>query len=212
MPRVILSRQRLTETKRANIGHIIIFCEGISEKNYFDYFAQILKDNKYNDIKVELETAGGNAQRVLNFANDFLSQEQNQHKFASYAKYLAFDCDAPPTIQAVILAASCYELLATNLLFETWLLMHFENVDIPLSKGETENHLSNHLDLTYKKGDIGIIRKIIQNGSPEEAIQNAKRLAAKYEQEDKNMFRCIDEMNPYTTVYELVEQFMLTIS
>ena len=38
MGRTQLTPQRLSETKRINIGKIIIFCEGKTEKYYFDYF------------------------------------------------------------------------------------------------------------------------------------------------------------------------------
>ena len=43
MGRTQLSPQRLSETKKTNIGRIIIFCEGKTEKYYFDYFAEIIK-------------------------------------------------------------------------------------------------------------------------------------------------------------------------
>ncbi len=129
MGRTMLSPQRLSEIKKINIGHIIIFCEGKTEKYYFDYFAKIIKKNKYTDIEVVLETANGNAQSVLNYANKFMSDESNNQKYSTYGKYLAFDCDAPPDIQAVISSADEYELLISNHLFETWLLMHFEDVE-----------------------------------------------------------------------------------
>lgn len=57
MGRTLLSPQRLVETKQTNIGRIIIFCEGKTEKYYFEYFAEIIKKNKYTDIEVVLETA-----------------------------------------------------------------------------------------------------------------------------------------------------------
>lgn len=129
MGRTQLSPRRLSETKKTNIGRIIIFCEGKTEKYYFDYFAEIIKKNKYTDVEVVLETAGGNAQTVLNCANKFMADEENNQKFNNYGKYLAFDCDDPPDIQSVVLGAAGYELLVTNYLFETWLLMHFEDVE-----------------------------------------------------------------------------------
>lgn len=95
MGRTQLSPQRLSETKKTNIGRIIIFCEGKTEKYYFDYFAEIIKKNKYTDIAVVLETANGNAQTVLNFANEFMNNERHNQKFNTYGKYLAFDCDDP---------------------------------------------------------------------------------------------------------------------
>jgi hypothetical protein len=212
MSRTILSSQRLSETKKANIGRIIIFCEGKTEKYYFDYFAEIIKKNKYTEVEVVLEIANGNAQSVLNYANDFMAKEENNRKYSNYGKYLAFDCDDPPDIQTVVRASKGYELLLSNSLFETWLLMHFEQVDLKLSKRQTYRHLSGHLNSSYVKGQKGKTREIIQNGDIEKAIDNAKALEEQYQTQGKTVFTNIKEMNPYTSVYWLIEQFMLEIS
>lgn len=137
MGRTVLSPQRLSEIKRTNIGRIIIFCEGKTEKYYFDYFAEIIRKNKYTDIEVILQTASGNARAVLNCANKFMTEETHIQKYGTYGKYLAFDCDAPP---------------------------------------------------------------------------NAKKLEERYEAEGKNIFADIENMNPFTNVYKLTEQFMAEIS
>lgn len=208
MGRTQLTPRRLSETKKTNIGRIIIFCEGKTEKYYFDYFAESIKKNKYTDVEVVLETAGGNAQTVLSFMAD----EEYNRKFNTYGKYLAFDCDDPPNIQAVVRAARGYELLLSNHLFETWLLMHFEDAWVKLSKREIYRHLTEHLLGTYSKGQKGKTREIIQNGSIEKAIDNAKALEQRYDEDGKSVFTNIKEMNPYTSVYKLIEQFMVEIS
>lgn len=212
MGRTRLSPQRLSETKKTNIGRIIIFCEGKTEKYYFDYFAEIIKKNKYTDVEVVLETANGNAQTVLNCANEFLAVEEHNQKFNNYGKYLAFDCDDPPDIQAVVLAAAGYELLISNYLFETWLLMHFEDVEEKISKGEIYRRLSYHLQDVYSKGHKGKTREIVRNGNIEKAIDNARTLEKQYVAEGKSIFSNIKDMNPFTSVYKLIEQFMVEIS
>lgn len=212
MGRTQLSPQRLSETKRTNIGRIIIFCEGKTEKYYFDYFAEIIKKNKYTDVEVVLKTANGNAQTVLNCAVEFMADEKNNQKFSTYGRYLAFDCDDPPDIQAVVTAATGYELLVSNYLFETWLLMHFEDVEEKISKKEIYQRLSMYLHNTYSKGHKGKTREIVQNGNIEKAIDNAKALEKRYIAEGKSIFTSIKDMNPFTNVYKLVEQFMVEIS
>lgn len=216
MGKTILSPQRLVQTEKANIGYVIIFCEGKTEKFYFDYFAEIIKKNKYTDIKVEIESANGNAQTVLNFANEFLENEENNRKYGLYDKYLAFDCDDPKDIQAVITAsqpkARPYKLLLSNYLFETWLLMHFENVEVEIKKREIYRRLSFHLNQRYSKAHKGKIREIIQNGNIEKAIDNARAIDMSYSIKGKSIFSNIKEMNPYTNVYELIEQFLIEIS
>lgn len=159
-----------------------------------------------------METAGGNAQTVLNCANQFMKNEENNRKFAVYGKYLAFDCDDPPDIQSVVLAAAGYELPVSNHLFETWLLMHFEDVGEKISKREIYQRLSSHLRNAYSKGHKGKTREIIQNGNIEKAIDNAKTLERQYMSQGKYIFSDIEDMNPFTTVHKLVEQFMIEIS
>ena len=212
MGRTQLSPQRLSETRKTNIGRIIIFCEGKTEKYYFDYFAEIIKKNKYTDVEVVLETANGNAQTVLNRANNFMADAEHNRKFSTYGKYLAFDCDDPPDIQAVVQAASGYELLISNHLFEIWLLMHFEDVEEKLSKSEIYRRLSAHLHGSYSKGHKGKTREIVQTGDIEKAIDNARALEKQYAAEGKSIFANIKDMNPFTNVYKLIEQFMVEIS
>lgn len=212
MGRTQLSPQRLSETKKTNIGHIVIFCEGRTEKFYFDYFAEIIKKNKYTEVEVVLETANGNAQTVLKYANSFMADEEHNRKFSTYGKYLVFDCDDPPDIQSVVLAAKDYELLISNYLFETWLLMHFEEVDKKHTKRQTYRRLSEHLNNAYSKGHRGKTREIIQNGEIEKAIDNARILEQQYAAEGKIIFTSIKDMNPYTSVHKLIEQFMVEIS
>lgn len=212
MARTELSPQRRLEIKKTNIGRIVIFCEGKTEKYYFDYFAEIIKKNKYTDVEVVLETANGNAQTVLSYADTFMADENHNRKFSTYGKYLAFDCDDPPNIQAVVQAAKEYELLISNHLFETWLLMHFEDVEVKLSKREIYRRLSAHLHSSYSKGHKGKTREIVQNGNIEKAIDCAKILEQQYAEDGRSVFTSIKEMNPYTSVHKLIEQFMVEIS
>jgi len=212
MGRTELSPQRLAATQRTNIGRIIIFCEGNTEKYYFDYFSEILNMNKFTDVEVVTESVNANALTVLNFANEFLSLEENNRKFSAYGKYLAFDCDDPKEIQAVITAAKDYELLISNYLFEIWLLMHYEEVELKLSKQQIYQHLSEYLNSPYRKGKKGIIREIIRTGSIEKAIDNGIKLEKVYEEQGKTIDKNIKEMNPFSNVYKVIEQFMLEIS
>lgn len=89
--------------------------------------------------------------------------------------------------------------------------MHFEEVDIKLSKREIYHRLSSHLHNTYSKGHKGKISEIIQNGNIEKAIDNARALDNTYIACGKSIFSSIEDMNPYTNVYKLIEQFVLEI-
>lgn len=216
MARTRLSPSRQANIKNTNIGKIILFCEGETEKNYFEYFADILTKNKYNNIQVVVETASGNASRVLNAADEYLKNEVNLRKYANYKKYLVFDCDAPPNIQRVInkmlISMNNYELVVSNHIFEIWLLMYFEEVELKLSKKKIYEKLTLHLNTRYEKASAGIIRKIIKEGAIESALRNAEALEAKYMKSEMDITHSIGKMNPYTNVHILVEQLMSAIS
>ena len=83
-----LLRQREIEQKELYIGKILIFCEGYTEKNYFEFFKKLIKD-KFSNIVIETETVGSNARAVYNYAESFLKNDQNVSKYAVYDKYLA---------------------------------------------------------------------------------------------------------------------------
>lgn len=219
MARTVLSPTRRAQMRNPNIGKVIIFCEGETEKYYFDYFVEIIEKGKsagkFTDIHVETESANGNARRVLDYADEYMLNDDNNRKFGLYDKYLTFDCDAPQNIQSVITDACShgdYTLLLTNYLFETWLLMHYEDLKERITKRETYRRLSAHLNSKYQKRRKGLIREILSNGNVEKAIENAEVLNEQYESDGLNIYSSIADMNPYSTVYTLVEQLLLAIS
>lgn len=107
--------------------------------------------------------------------------------------------------------------MISNPLFEIWLLMHLEDVSTPLSKKNIYKHMEYHLNIednTYikQKDNNGIIRKIINNESLKSAIYNAKTLESIYNSKNKSFKSNISELNPYTNVHTLIEQFLIVIS
>lgn len=213
MSRTLLPSERRTEVRGTHVGRVLIFCEGQTEKYYFDYFAEIINKSKYTDVAVVSENVGGNANSVRLFADQFMSVEENIQKYSNFKKYLAFDCDAPSNIQEVIANSTDYELLVTNPFFETWLLMHFENVETKLSKANIYRRLEYHLGISkYRKARKGYIRKSVMIGDVVAAIDNAAKLDKKYTSEGKNIYTSIKDMDPYSGVYRLIEHFMQEIS
>jgi hypothetical protein len=146
-----------------------------------------------------------------------MGDERNNRKYKDYKKYLAFDCDAPPDIQSVICnmrdSDVDYHLLISNKLFETWLLMYFEDVNQVMSKSKVYRHLENHLHgKLYRKARKGLIREILHNGNVELAIENAGRLRKQHVDAELSVYRDVRRMNPYTSVHDLVEQFMIALT
>jgi hypothetical protein len=221
MARLNLNIPRTEETKNPNLGRVVVFCEGSTETNYFSYFASIVEGNKnkYSHLDIVPVNAEGNAQAVLNFANEYVSVDKNDRYLKHYKKYLVFDCDSPDDIQRVIRdmkSVNRYELLPSNLLFETWLLMHFEEIDTPLRKRVTYIKMKEALHLeqygSAEKSSMGIIRQIIGDGaSVRLAIENAKKMQKKWDDLDYTIEVNILEINPYTAVYTLVEDILLEL-
>jgi hypothetical protein len=157
----------------------------------------------------------GNSKTVLQYANAYLLDEKNNSRYSNYMKYLIFDCDdknvnSQEIINKAIKSNNSYEILVTNKAFEIWLLMHFEIVDAA-HKNKIINRLSNKLGHEYIKANKGIISEIIKVGSIKIAIDNAKGLCEKYENEGMNICNSINDMNPYTNVHILVEQLLIAM-
>jgi hypothetical protein len=76
-----------------------------------------------------------------------------------------------------------------------------------------EDHLKLD-DKTYAKhkNDSGIIRQIISTESVKSAIDNAKTLEIFYNSQNKTFSTNLDELNPYTNLHTLVEQFLVAVS
>lgn len=215
MARINIDVPRTEATEKKYLGKTLIFCEGSTEHNYLKYFADILNENqnKFTDVKIELENAEGNAKTVLNHANNYFEKDENKNKYSSYDVYLVFDCDDPSNIQEVIIqmmeSENGYILLLTNLLFELWLLMHFEEVSAPIKKINIYNKLADHLGLEeYKSRDktsLGRIRQILGDGiNVSSAIQNAMRLEDEMKSKDYTVNENIELMNPYTTMHKIM--------
>ena len=113
---------------------------------------------------------------VYNYAEEFLGIAENASKYLHYEKHLVFDCDAPENIQEVIAlmkdSENDYILDYSNLLFETWQVMHFQNLepDKDNSKRAILRLMRDYLDVTKytkkMKSSKGTIGKILgSNGN-----------------------------------------------
>lgn len=223
MPRLVNGERTITNPKPENAGKLLIFCEGYTEYNYLDYFRQYINYNlraKYSDVVIEPINAEGNAMHVYDFAEDFLRDDENARKYVYYEKHLVFDCDAPENIQEVITLMKHsdhqYILDYSNLLFETWLVMHFQNLkpDHDNSKRAIIRLMAQYLGVTTykkKKAEKGIIGQILGSNGNERirsAIENAKLLEAYWKAEGKTMDKDIAEMNPSVDIYKLIERLL----
>lgn len=132
-----------------------------------------------------------------------------------------FDCDAPEDIQKVIIlmqkSENNYILDYSNLLFETWLVMHFQDLRVEdnNSKRNIIKRMREYLGVTKyttkvkaAKGTIGKILGSNGNEKIRAAIENAKMLEKHWREEGKEIDKCVVQMNPSVNVYKLIERLL----
>lgn len=223
LPRLVNGERKIVNVRQEKAGKLLLFCEGATEYNYFYYFKKYIDNNTHartSDVVIEPINVEGNAKLVYEYAENFLQDEENARKYLHYEKHLIFDCDAPEDIQDVLLlmseSANEYVLSFSNLLFETWLAMHFQDLE---PGGENEKKIYDTICqclgiLEYgskekvAEGTIGQILGSNRNERIRAAIKNAKTLEMHWKESDKDYKKHITEMNPTAEVYKLVERLL----
>lgn len=224
MGRLVNGQRMITNPIPEHAGKLLIFCEGSTEYNYMDYFKKYLENNmrvKYTDVVLEPINTEGNAMHVLRYAEEFLENDENARKYALYEKHLVFDCDAPEDIQSVVsemlLSANDYTIDYSNLLFETWLVMHFEEItlDSKVSKSGIYEKMRDFLQVDHygskEKAAPGTIGALLGNNGNEKiraAIVNARKLEQYWTEAGKSFHHNIHEMNPSVRIHDLVERLL----
>ncbi len=224
MGRLVNGERKITKPIPEHAGKLLIFCEGSTEYNYMDYFKKYLENNKkikYTDVVLEPINTEGNARHVFQYAEEFLADEQNARKYALYEKHLIFDCDAPDDIQEVISdmigSSNVFILDYSNLVFETWLVMHFQEmtVDSRKTKSQVYSTMRDYLKVenygSKEKAATGTIAALLGSDGDEKiraAIVNAKELEIYWKEERKNYQKDIETMNPSVSIHSLVERLL----
>lgn len=110
-----------------------------------------------------------------------------------------------------------YILDYSNLLFETWLVMHFQNLepDKDNSKRVILKLMRDYLNVTRytkkmkaSKGTIGRILGSNGNEKIRAAIENAKLLEKHWKEAGKDIDKDITRMNPAVDIYKLIERLL----
>lgn len=224
LSRLVNGERKISYQKPENVGKILAFCEGATEFNYLNYFKKYLDNNihaKYSDIVIEPINTEGNAMNVFNYAEKFLSNEENARKYVYYEKHLIFDCDAPENIKTVISlmrqSPNNYFLDYSNLLFETWLVMHFQDLEPNenVNKRQIISQIREILGISRytskikaSEGMIGQILGSDGNNNIRAAIKNAKQLEKYWRELELTIDKNAEQMNPSVGIYELVERML----
>jgi len=224
LPRLVNGERKIVNPIRENVGKLLIFCEGTTEYNYLDYFRKYINNNlrvKYSDIVIEPLDVGGNAMHVFKYAEEFLKEKENSSKYLYYEKHLVFDCDAPEDISNVLnlmkSSDNDYVLDYSNLLFETWLVMHYQNLEVGVNVDKRSiirlirEYLCVNRYTSKIKASKGTIGKILGSNGNEKirnAIENAKILEKHWKETGCSMYKDIKKMNPSVEIYKLIERLL----
>jgi hypothetical protein len=177
---------------------ILIVCEGSkTEPNYFRAFPE----NQRVYDEVDIHGTGYNTVSLVQKAIQLRNEAQKNHK--PYQEvWCVFDRDSFPWEsfnEAIALSKRekircAYSIEA----FELWYLLHFNYYDAALSRAQYKEKLTDALGTEYLKNDTRMYERL--KSKQKKAIQNAKKL---------NISQCnkaIQDQNPVTTVFELVEK------
>jgi sulfur relay (sulfurtransferase) DsrC/TusE family protein len=210
------SFQRKTNIKPTRKRFLII-CEGQqTEYNYFKSFQIIGRDTK--TVHIDIVPLGAVGITVVKEAKKRKDQDGS---YQQDEVWCVFDRDAKKENnnqknfnEAIKLAMeNKLNLAISNDAFELWYLLHYEYYESETHRSNIIKMLTKRLGEKFSKNDANMYEKIKDKQS--QAIKNAKKLWLIYADLqfiDQNIKLSIEErmkrhnINPSTTVYELVEK------
>ncbi len=205
----VQTKKRGKATRETHLGRLILFVEGKSELAYFNALKEMVRQDRYSNLE-PVNCKGKTATNVLHRAEKFFQSNPRAADHRDDAKYLVFDCDAPPEIGELIreMRKKGYKTLYSNACFETWLLMHVEDVKQKYTVEEAEDRLTKWLGARYKKGDAKQIQRIIEGKNIAKAIERAQARCKQNADKKYNICRDVPDMNPCTSVHVLVQELL----
>lgn len=203
-----LTRRRSRNIKSKLEYHLII-CEGTkTEPNYFKALRAKIVGKNREKIVIEIM---GKSRGTTNLLEEAIKEVRKSFNYISNV-WLVYDKDEFTNDSFNMVVEKCNELnkqnetiynpIWSNECIETWILLHFNRFDTPISRKDCIKKIdqifkSNNLG-KYQKNDESLYEKL----SPylNNAIENAKWLESRY---DNTVFP--SQMNPCTKIYRLVE-------
>lgn len=188
--------------------NFLIVCEGKeTEPNYFKYFEKIGKNNQ--TAKIEIKALGAVGITVVKEAKKL---KENYGDYADDEVWCVFDRDAKKENnnqqnfnEAIKLAIeNKINLAVSNDAFELWYLLHYEYYESETHRSDYQKLLSARLAEKYEKNSINMYEKLKDKQS--NAIKNAKKLWLNYDNPNQLDDLTKHNINPSTTVYQLVEK------
>jgi hypothetical protein len=175
----------------------LIVCEG--ERTEPNYFIGLEKSLPKGILSIEIVGTGFNTLEVVNEAIRLRNKDIDRYDFV----WAVFDKDSFPAerYNAAIQLAEKESIgcAYSNEAFELWYLLHFEFLNVGISRNLYWEKLSTHFGKEYKKNEEKIYEILSAKGNQTQAIKFAQKLL-------KDSKATPAERNPSTNVHELVKQ------
>ena len=195
--------------KRKEHNFIYIFTEG--KKTEPIYFEAKKNEIKSNDVKIEIKGTGRNTLSLVNYALNFIKEENISLEKDECWVVLDKD-DFNGNFNSAINRAfkKGLKVAYSNEAFELWFLLHFNLMNSAIGRKDyikkiEENYNKSVKNKKYKKykyNKVNINHLILLIKDKEKtAIQNAKKLLRQFKEE-----KSFIKKNPSTTVHLLVEK------
>ncbi|MEO5375561.1 MAG: RloB family protein [Alphaproteobacteria bacterium] len=191
------------KSRRASRDRILIVSEGSRTRPL--YFNEIRSTYRLHSANVVVlpSTLGTSPKQVVESA-----VEEFQKARAFEQVYAVFDLDAHVNYYDALNNAMefngklrndlrqpvCFRAVASVPDFELWLLLHYEDIQVPIHRNDVLQRLKKHIP-NYEKGASGVFSKTRPN--LETAIQRAERLAL--------INNAHTDPEPYTAIVDLVK-------
>lgn len=187
----IIKTNRKSDTREQKKSFFIICAEGKNsktEKNYFDGIKRQLRELSYS-ARIDIKPMN------INNIDDSIIE-----KYKDYSeKWLIIDKDENDLEGIEAKYKNIYNIGFSNLCFEYWLLLHFEDSHPTQVLGCKKYALNTYIK-KYKKNDTDIYKKV--EGGEENAIKYAKKNLENWKRSGKKL----NDWTSSTNIYELVEK------
>lgn len=197
------------ENTRDIIVRFLIVCEGQkTEPNYF----KALIDNHYSevrDVEAEIRGQGCSTCALVERAKEIRDNLEKERELGFDRIWVVFDKDDFDDFNRAIDLAKSYGFGCawTNEAFELWFLLHFQYLDVPISRdayiSKLENLIQKRLNdnsFRYNKNDPSFYNILKDHGDGILAKRYAEKLRLKHKDKD------YANHNPCTRVDLLVEE------
>ncbi|MCX2735679.1 hypothetical protein CHR37_07450 [Bacillus velezensis] len=174
---------------------ILIVCEGEkTEPLYFESFGL---------TNVHIHGAGGDPLTVVKTAIDIRKTEKKDNIYYNQT-WCVFDRDSfsADRFNGALgkAQANKIDVAYSNESFELWFLLHFEYLNVGLSRDDYGAKLSKYIGKKYEKCEANMFSILRKLGNQKEAIKRADKLLSYHTHNDPY------NNNPSTTVHNLIKE------